>query len=92
MVFSLRYGKYIGCCELEKKIQLKILYIFYSKKASIKDVQATEKPSALKREHPALQKMKFINCFQFIWAIFALLDPDTDLYGTWVGIIHYHAR
>jgi hypothetical protein len=35
-----------------------------------------EKPSALKREHPALQKMKFINCFLFFWAIFALLDPD----------------
>jgi|LakMenEpi03Aug12_release.lakeMendotaPanAssembly.Ray.scaffolds.fasta_scaffold5447367_1 hypothetical protein len=29
-----------------------------------------EKPSALKREYPALQYMKFIN--------FALLDPDLD--------------
>ncbi len=35
--------------------------------ASIKDVQATEEPSALKRDHPALQKIKFINCFQFLW-------------------------
>jgi hypothetical protein len=34
-----------------------------------------EKPSALKREHPALQKMKFINCFILFWAIYALLDP-----------------
>jgi hypothetical protein len=25
------------------------------------------KPSALKREHPALQKMKFINLFLFLW-------------------------
>jgi hypothetical protein len=37
-----------------------------------------EKPSALKREHLALQKIKFIICFQFFWPIFALLDPDTD--------------
>ncbi len=35
-----------------------------------------KKPSALKREHPALQKMKFVNFFLFLWAIFALLDPD----------------
>ncbi len=27
-------------------------------------------------EHQALQKMKFINCSLFFWAIFAL--PDTD--------------
>jgi hypothetical protein len=31
-----------------------------------------EKPSALKREHPALQNMKFLF---FLWVIFALLDP-----------------
>jgi hypothetical protein len=27
-----------------------------------------QKPSALKREHPALQKMKFIIFFKFFWA------------------------
>jgi hypothetical protein len=32
-----------------------------------------EKPSALKREHPALQNMKFLD---FFLIIFALLDPD----------------
>jgi len=32
-----------------------------------------EKPSALKREHPAIQNMKF-----FLWVIFALLDPEPD--------------
>ncbi len=37
-----------------------------------------EKLTALKREHLALQKMKFINCFQFFWDILALLDPDKD--------------
>jgi hypothetical protein len=33
-----------------------------------------EKPSALTRKHPPLKKMKFLNCFIFFWAIFALLD------------------
>jgi hypothetical protein len=38
-----------------------------------------EKPSALKREHPALQKMKFnIKFFLFLWVIYAFLDPDPD--------------
>jgi hypothetical protein len=35
-----------------------------------------EKPSALKREHPALQNMKILYFFLFLWVIFALLDPD----------------
>jgi hypothetical protein len=39
-----------------------------------------EKPSALKREHPILQKIKFINFFLFLWVIFALLDPDPVLW------------
>jgi hypothetical protein len=33
--------------------------------------------------------MKFINCFIFFWAFFALLDPDTDCesgYGSGVPI------
>ncbi len=34
------------------------------------------KPSALKREHPVLQKIKFISCFIFFGVIFALPDPD----------------
>jgi hypothetical protein len=35
-----------------------------------------EKPSALKREHPALQNMKILYFFIFLWVIFAHLDPD----------------
>ncbi len=37
-----------------------------------------EKPLALKREHPALQKLKFMNFFflPFLFVIFALLDLD----------------
>jgi hypothetical protein len=42
----------------------------------LKTSKLQEKPSTLKREHPALQKMKFINFFLFLWVIFALLDPD----------------
>jgi hypothetical protein len=37
-----------------------------------------EKNLALKREHPAPQKMKFINFILCLWVIFALLDPDPD--------------
>jgi hypothetical protein len=37
-----------------------------------------EKPSALKREQPALQKVKFFNFFLCLWVIFAILDPDPD--------------
>jgi hypothetical protein len=39
-----------------------------------------------KREHPALEKMIFMNCFLFFWVpvIFALLDPDPDLIQIWI--------
>jgi hypothetical protein len=37
-----------------------------------------KKPSALKREHPALQNIKFLNFFLFLWVIFALPDPDSE--------------
>ncbi len=38
-----------------------------------------KRPSALKREHPALQNIKKILIFfLFLWVIDALLDPDTD--------------
>jgi hypothetical protein len=31
---------------------------------------------ALKREHPALQNMKFLNFFLCLWVIVAIRDPD----------------
>jgi hypothetical protein len=37
-----------------------------------------KKPTALKREHPALLNIKFHNFFLFLWVIFALLDPEPD--------------
>jgi hypothetical protein len=36
------------------------------------------KPSALKRGHPTLQNMKFLNFFLLSWVFFALLDTDPD--------------
>jgi hypothetical protein len=40
--------------------------------------QLKKKFSALKRKHPALQNMKFLNFFLLLWVIFALLDTDPD--------------
>jgi hypothetical protein len=65
----------------EKKLPLTKITFFGSKiaihpKASIRTFKIQEKPSALKRRHPALQNMKFLHFFQFLWVIFALLDPD----------------
>jgi hypothetical protein len=40
--------------------------------------QKKVQPSALKREHPTLHIMKFLNFFQFLWIILALLNPDPD--------------
>jgi hypothetical protein len=37
-----------------------------------------EKPPAPKKEHPALQNMKFLNFFLFLWGFFALPDPDSE--------------
>jgi hypothetical protein len=72
--------------------RIRIYLFFYkiiAKNASIKDVRViAEKPSALRREHGALQKMKFITCFLFFWTILPswiririwIADPDTDPY------------
>jgi hypothetical protein len=44
---------------------------------SLKTSKPQEKHSAHRREHPALQKMKFIN-FSIFLVLFALLDPVSD--------------
>jgi hypothetical protein len=46
--------------------------------SSFKRPKLQEKPSALKREQPALQHMKFYYFFLFLLVNFALLDPDPD--------------
>jgi hypothetical protein len=63
--------------KLKKKNTAEIfLYLLFNKKNNLRMSKLQEKPSALKREHPALQKMKFINFFLCLWIIFALLDTD----------------
>jgi hypothetical protein len=56
----------------------KIEYFFSSKIAIYLSLMPKKKPSALKREHPALQNIKFLKKFLFSWVIFALLDPDSE--------------
>jgi hypothetical protein len=43
----------------------------------MRDVQATDEATVLKRDHQALQNMKS-SFFIFLKVIFALLDPDLD--------------
>ncbi len=69
------YGSRILITQKQKQ-QKKIFTSFLIQNGNLLKLQ--EKPSALKREHPALKKMKFNNCFQCLRVIFALLDPDPD--------------
>jgi hypothetical protein len=64
-----------------KKLQLKINKKFGIKIYNLRIRRPSERtsksqPSALKREHPALQNMIFLIFFLFEWVIFALLDPS----------------
>ena len=71
--------------EIVKFYYLKIKWIFFDQKCStlslgpfLKDgFKFQEILQALKREHPALQNMKFLNFFYFA-GHFALLDLDPD--------------
>ncbi len=62
----------------EKKIQLKFFISFSDQKSYIYLCPSYRRSLALKREHPALLQMKFINFFLCLCVIFALLDPDSD--------------
>jgi hypothetical protein len=67
--------------KLKKLYSCNFLYFFDQKIAIFLSLRLfkgrpQEKPSALKREHPALQKIKFFTFFLFLWIIFALLNPD----------------
>jgi hypothetical protein len=52
--------------------------IFFIKNCNLLMSNLQGKPSALKGEHPALQKMKFIKFFLCLWVIFAFLEPNPD--------------
>jgi hypothetical protein len=55
----------------EKKYSRKFFLSFLIKYFNLLMSKLQEKPSALKREHPALQKMSFTNFFLCLWVIFA---------------------
>jgi hypothetical protein len=53
------------------------LFVFFEeKKLQFAYPKLQEKPSTLKREHSALQNMKILDFFLFLWVFFAILDPD----------------
>jgi hypothetical protein len=63
--------------KIKKIDQAKKILFFYITMPPRRSSKLKEKPSALKREHPTLQNMKFLNFFSlFLWVIFALQDPD----------------
>jgi hypothetical protein len=68
--------------KFKEKITAEIFF-FLNKKCYLlipSNPELQQKLSALKREHPALQNMKFIDFLLFLWVIFALdPDPNPDL-------------
>ncbi len=71
--------------KLEKNLQLKKMWYQKFQYLSLglhKGGKLQEKPSALKREHSALQNIKFVNFFLFWWVIFALLDSESRSTGS----------
>jgi hypothetical protein len=64
--------------KLKKKNAAKIFQkSFLIKNCNLLMSKLQEKPSAPKREHPALQKIKFI-IFFYVYGSIANPDPDTD--------------
>ncbi len=72
-----------------KKIHLNICYLLITRPPK-KTSKLQEKPSALKREHTALQKMKCVNCFLFLWVIFAPFESGSNTNPQhWLAYITY---
>jgi hypothetical protein len=66
-----------------KKLTVKKIKFFLIKNYNLPIARPPErtsklqkKLSALKRKHPTLQNMQFLNFFLLLWVIFSLLDPD----------------
>jgi hypothetical protein len=71
----------------DQKLQLKKMKFLLHQKLQFtipkppkRTYKLQKKPSALKRENPSLQNMKFFNFFLLLWVIFALpnLDPNSE--------------
>jgi hypothetical protein len=62
----------------KNKLKTYIWEKFNFLKLSARTPKLQEKPSAPKREQPALKNIKFLPFFLFLCVIFALLDPDPD--------------
>ncbi len=69
---------------IKKKCSWHFLQSFFDQKFNLLMSKLQEKPSALKREHPALKKMKFMNffyaCGSFFpsWIRIRIANPDPD--------------
>ncbi len=63
--------------KIKNKLQLKKnIWYFFDQNCNL-FMSKQQKPSVLNREHPASFKTwNFLTFFQFLWIIFALLDPD----------------
>jgi hypothetical protein len=72
--------------KLKKKLQLENFLIYFGSTIAIYlslglhkgSHKLQEKPSALKREPPALQNMNILYFFLYLWVIFAFLDLGQD--------------
>jgi hypothetical protein len=63
----------------KKKYSRNFLKSFLIKNCTLLMSKLQEKPSSLKREHPALQKMKFNLTFLPSWIRIRIANPDPDM-------------
>ncbi len=81
----IRFQHWVWWPKIENIYSWKFILIFLIKSCNLliprppkRTPKLQEKPSALTGEHPAIQNMKILYFFLFLWVIFALLDPDPD--------------
>jgi hypothetical protein len=70
----------------KKNTAEKLFYLCLIKNSNLLLTNRQKKPSALKREHPPLKKIIFINFFLCMWVNFSLLDPDPQHWEEWIGL------
>jgi hypothetical protein len=97
-VNRIRYRIRIQGFDDQKNEKKCFFYIFFIKnlnllilRPSYRTSKLQEKPSALKRDHPALQKMKLINCFLFIGSFYPPGSGSSTLDNTVVWSLFFLA-